>query len=392
MSPEGGPPAPVTVGVDVGGTKVLGVALDGRDRLVTEIRLATPLHRGGTRRRVIPGPHGDVTSTANVVAGPEPRNSGDLESESESESDDAVDAGPLPMGVSTGHQSVEAGEVMAVVAEAVVELCGRVSAAGAEVAGVGVGLPGQIGPDGSLRFAPNLVQGEGLVVGAELSSLVGRLPVAIDNDANCAALSEWMVGAARGAQDALVVTFGTGIGSGIVVGGTLARGANGAAGEAGHMVIDPHGPVCVCGQRGCWERFASGSGLGRLTREAAQAGRLSDLVARVGGDPERVRGEHVSAAAAAGDAAAHAVLAELAQWLALGLANLANLLDPSVIVLGGGLMESGPTLLDLAREAFHDRVERRDGRPEVRIVAAALGDRAGAVGAAMLARSGHRHG
>jgi glucokinase len=349
----------VTLGVDVGGTKVLGVVLDTGNEVVADVRLATPLHRGGTGRRHIPGPVGGLAESGPELATP-----------------------PAAL------RSVEAAEVMAVVADAVVALSARATARGAAVAGVGVGLPGQIGADGSLRFAPNLVQGEGLVLGAQLSARVGRLPVAIENDANCAALAEWTVGAARGARDALVITLGTGIGSGLVVRGEMARGANGAAGEAGHMVIDPHGPVCVCGQRGCWERFASGSGLGRLAREAAQAGRLSHLVARAGGDPERVRGEHVTAAAADGDAAAHDVLVELAQWLALGLANLTHLLDPSVIVLGGGLMESGPMLLDLAREAFHDRVERRDGRPEVRIVAAALGERAGAMGAAMLARSG----
>ena len=123
-----------------------------------------------------------------------------------------------------------------------------------------------------------------------------------DNDANCAAWGEWVAGAARGVDDVMLVTLGTGIGGGIILGGRLYRGANGFAGEIGHMVVDPHGPPCPCGQRGCWERFASGSGLGWLAREAAHAGQAARVVELAGGDPESVRGEHVTQAAAEGDA------------------------------------------------------------------------------------------
>jgi len=175
-----------------------------------------------------------------------------------------------------------------------------------------------------------------------------------------------------------------------VVNNGVARGALGFAGEIGHMVVDPSGPACPCGKRGCWERFASGSGLGRLAREAAHAGRLDEVLRRAGGDPEAVRAEDVTAAAAAGDPGAQTVLEELGWWLALGLANLANILDPSVFVLGGGLVDALDLVIEPVRAAFDDLVEGREGRPEVMIHLAALGERAGAVGAGVLARQEHR--
>ncbi len=157
-----------------------------------------------------------------------------------------------------------------------------------------------------------------------------------------------------------MITLGTGIGAGIISGGEVLRGANGYAGEAGHMVVDPSGPLCSCGRRGCWERYASGSGLARLAREAATAGRLGAVMALARGDAESVRGEHVTEAAAAGDPGALEVMAELGWWIALGLANLTALLDPSVVVIGGGLVEAGELLLGPTRAAYSEiRVRRR---------------------------------
>jgi glucokinase len=184
-----------------------------------------------------------------------------------------------------------------------------------------------------------------------------------------------------------MVTLGTGIGGGIVTEGVVYEGTNGYAGEIGHMVVDPHGPHCPCGKRGCWERFASGSGLGRLAREAAEAGRARRVVELAGGDPEAVRGEHVTRAATEGDVEARRVMADFAWWLALGLANLANIFDPDCFVLGGGLIEAGTVLMEPTRAAFGDLVEAVKHRPEIRILPAALGERAGAIGAALLART-----
>jgi glucokinase len=240
---------------------------------------------------------------------------------------------------------------------------------------------------GTLRFAPNLPS----AVGADLRELVStRVPnamVVVENDANCAALAEQVFGALRGVRHGVMVTLGTGIGGGLVIEGKVQLGSSGFAGEIGHMIVDPAGPPCPCGQRGCWERYASGGGLGRLAREAAYAGRLPHVVAQVGGDPENVHGEDITRAAISGDEGALGVLDELGWWVALGLANLVAMVDPERCVLGGGLAEAGPLLLDPTRRAFANLVEGVSVRPPVEITGAALGERAGAIGAALAARS-----
>lgn len=251
--------------------------------------------------------------------------------------------------------------------------------------GVAVGVPGLVNGEGVLRFAPNLPGVTELKVGTLLGERLGR-PVLVDNDATCAVWAESRIGAAAGAGHVLFAALGTGIGGGMVNAGRIHRGANGFAGEIGHVVVDPNGPLCPCGQRGCWERYASGSGLGWMAREAAQAGRADAVVALAGGDAEAVRGEHVTTAAAGGDPQAAAVMARFAWWVALGLANLANVLDPSCIVIGGGMVESGEVLMGPTRLAFAELVEGVAHRPEIPIRAAALGERAGAIGAALLAR------
>jgi glucokinase len=327
----------VTLGIDVGGTKILGLAIDGTGAVLAEAKVATP--------RLPPAPD---------TAGP------------------------------GGDAVVEA---IAVVAEKLLE---ALEDGARPASALGVGVPGLVDDAGVLRFAPNLPGGEGLDVAGRVAQRLHGLRVVVDNDATCAVIGEWIYGAAVGATDAIVVTLGTGIGGGLIVNNRVARGALGYAGEIGHMVVDPSGPSCPCGKRGCWERFASGSGLGRLAREAAHAGRLDEVLRRAGGDPEAVRAEDVTAAAAAGDAGAQAVLEELGWWLALGLANLANVLDPSVFVLGGGLVDALDLVIEPVRAAFDNLVEGRQGRPEVMICRATLGEGAGAVGAGVLARRHHR--
>ncbi len=186
-------------------------------------------------------------------------------------------------------------------------------------------------------------------------------------------------------SDALLITLGTGIGGGVVSGGALQRGANGFMSEPGHMVVDPNGPPCVCGRRGCWERYASGSGLARLARDAAFGGRAAAVVEVAGGDPEAVRGEHVTSAARSGDPAAREILDEWAWWLALGLANLTNLFDPEVIVLGGGLVEEADLLLEPIRRLYEGLLYAPTHRPRPRLEPAVLGEHAGAMGAALIA-------
>jgi glucokinase len=250
---------------------------------------------------------------------------------------------------------------------------------------IGVGAPGLVDATGVLRFAPNLMGGAGLAIRAGLEARFPGVVVRAGNDATCAGWAERMLGAARGRDDMVMVTLGTGIGGGIVAGGRLLLGTDGFAGEIGHMVVDPHGPRCPCGKRGCWERFGSGSGLGRLGREAAQAGQARRVAELAGGDPEAVRGEHVTAAAAEGDEEAMAVMAQFGWWLALGLANLANVFDPRCFVLGGGLVSAGTVLFDPVRSAFAELVEGAQYRGPIDILPAELGERAGAIGAALLA-------
>ncbi|MEZ5140940.1 MAG: ROK family protein [Acidimicrobiales bacterium] len=270
-------------------------------------------------------------------------------------------------------------------AAAVAALDERLAADGHDgVAAVGVGVAGLVDRAGVLRFAPNLPGVVDLDVRTELAARVGR-PVTVDNDANCAALAEHRLGASAGSRSSVLLTLGTGIGGGLVIDGAVQRGAFGFAGEPGHMLVDPHGPPCPCGRRGCWERFASGSGLGRLARDAAAAGRASHIVELAGGDPEAVRGEHVTAAALAGDPDAAGILVELAWWVAVGVANLVDLLDPEIVVVGGGLVAAGELLLGPVREAYAGLVLAHDHRPSVPVVAARLGERAGALGAALLA-------
>jgi glucokinase len=250
---------------------------------------------------------------------------------------------------------------------------------------LGVGIPGLVDRDGLLRFAPNLLGANGTQVRAGLQARLGdRAEVRVDNDVNCAALGECTYGAGKGRGEVLFVTIGTGIGGAIVSGGLLRRGAANFSGEIGHVVVDPQGPPCGCGRRGCWERYASGSGLGRIARDAALAGQARRLTELAGGDPDAVRGEHVVLAASQADKEAVAILGEFAWWLALGLANLANILDPEIMVIGGGLVRAGEVLLGPVRREFALQLEGADLRPTIEILPARLGDSGGAIGAAVL--------
>lgn len=255
---------------------------------------------------------------------------------------------------------------------------------GRDIDTVGMGAPGLVDRSGTMRFGPNLPGLIDIPFAERLTAITG-VPAAVDNDATCAAWGEHERGVSIGQNHSLLITLGTGIGAGITVKGEVLRGANGFAGEPGHMIVDPNGPPCPCGRRGCWERYGSGSGLGRLAREAAHAGHIPRVVALAGGNPEDVRGEHVTQAAGEGDKGATDVLAEFGWWVALGIANLVNVLDSEMVVIGGGLVEAGSLVLDPIVAAFPDLVFGSHARPLVPIVKAQLGERAGAIGAALLA-------
>lgn len=257
---------------------------------------------------------------------------------------------------------------------------------GVEVEAVGVGIAGLVDRDGVLHYAPNLPA----YLDVPLRRLlVDRLaiPAVVDNDANAAAWGEVQHGAARGHDDVLVFTLGTGVGGGIVSGGRLLRGAHGFAGEVGHWQLDPDGPRCACGRIGHWEAFASGTGLGRAARAAATSGNAPNVLTRAGGDVDAVRAEHAAESATAGEADGVALIEAYARHVALGFAGLANVFDPEIVVVSGGLVELGDVLLAPVREVFAVHLEGAEQRPAVPVVPAALGDAAGVVGAAALARS-----
>lgn len=284
----------------------------------------------------------------------------------------------------TPHNFAESDGVAAttVLAGLVEELCARHSLRVRDVP-VGIGLPGLM-RDGRLAFAPNLQSASGANVGTMLGELLASPHVYCENDGNCAALGEHQWGAARGIDDFVMVTLGTGIGGGLFADGQLVRGRSGFAGEIGHMVVKARGAACPCGGRGCWERYASGGGLQRLTRAYAVEGRLPTLVSRVG-DAGSVRGEDVTAAAAEGLGEAVVLMKEVGWWLALGIANLVAILDAGHFVIGGGLSSCSGLVLPWAREYLTDLVEGYGARPAITLTPSMFGPRSGAMGAALVA-------
>ena len=295
------------VGVDVGGTKCLGIALDGSGASLGELRIETP--------------------------------------------DDAD-------------------QLIATIARIAIDL-------GAE-GRVGIGVPGLVNNDGVLLAAPNVTGVRNLALRDLVSAATG-LDVRVDNDNTLACLAEWKLGAGRGSRDLLLVGIGTGIGGGFVSGGAIQRGAHGFAAEFGHMIVERDGIACPCGQHGCWERYASGTGLATIARAAAAAGELS-----FSNGLEELRGEDVTEAARTGDAEALAVIDTFADWIALGLANLTNLYDPDTIVLAGGISADPDIFLPRILTAMSRRLWGTSLRTHPALRFAELGPSAGAIGAAFL--------
>jgi glucokinase len=219
-----------------------------------------------------------------------------------------------------------------------------------------------------------------------------RLPVVVDNDANTMALAECRFGAGRGHRFVLCLTLGTGIGGALVLDNRVYRGANGMAGEFGHMQVVPEGHRCECGNRGCWEQYASGNALLRDARELVRssspmAHRLRTLV---NGDADALEGPAITQAARDGDPLSIELLADVGRWLGVGLAGMAAAFDPGCIIIGGGLSEAGDLLIEPTRQAFSRSLTGRGHREEPVIARAELGSNAGFIGAADMARSAAR--
>ncbi len=276
-----------------------------------------------------------------------------------------------------------AGLLDAVVA-AIGEVRDAIEGASGTVGAVGVGIPCLFDRErGMAVMAVNLPL-ENVPFRDLLAERVG-LPVFVDNDANVAMLAEWRFGAAVGASDAALLTLGTGIGGGLVVGGALQRGSQGAGAELGHMVIDADGPRCQgnCPNHGCLEAMCSGTA---LAREARRIGgeRPASSLGHALADGREITGALVTELAHDGDVAAIDALALIGCWLGIGIANLVNMLNPDVVVVGGGVIAAGELLLEPARAVVAERA-LSPSKEHVRIVAARFGAESGMLGAAVLA-------
>src|SRR3954470_16180617 len=249
------------------------------------------------------------------------------------------------------------------VEQVIVELVKELGA-GHRIWSVGIGAAGWMDLDGAtVLFSPHLAwRNEPL---RENLQRLLRRPVLLTNDADAAAWAEWRFGAGQGQSRLVCITLGTGIGGAMVMDGRLERGRFGVAGEFGHQIIMPGGHRCECGNRGCWEQYASGNALGREARELAAANSpvAQELLAAVGGHPEAITGAIVTELALAGDRASRELIEEVGEWLGLGLANLAAALDPGLFVIGGGLCSAGDLLVEPARKAFARNLTGRGFRP-----------------------------
>ncbi|MEU8406007.1 ROK family glucokinase [Micromonospora sp. NPDC048842] len=311
----------LTIGVDVGGTKVAGGVVDDTGTVLAQTRRDTPAD--------------DVAKTRDVI----------------------------------------------------IELVGEL-AAGRTIEAVGIGAAGWIDASRStVLFAPNLAWRDE-PLREYVSEAVG-LPVIVENDGNVAAWAEFRYGAARDADDSMIMfTIGTGVGGGIVLGGDLMRGAHGIAAELGHMLAVPDGHQCGCGRLGCIEQYASGSALVRFARAGArqEPNRATALLKLAGGEAEAITGPMVTAAAQGGDPVSAEAFAQIGRWLGTSLADMAQILDPQTLVVGGGVIDAGDLLLGPTRRSYLDALAQRGRLPVAEVLPAELGNSAGVIGAADLAR------
>jgi glucokinase len=256
-----------------------------------------------------------------------------------------------------------------------------------EITAIGVGAPGLSNPETGILFtSPNLPGWRDVPLRDIIQKRLGKQTFVI-NDANAAALGEFYFGAARGVRNFIYITLSTGIGGGIVIDGKIYSGTIGAAGEVGHMTIDDKGPICKCGNRGCWETLASGTALAREARHRIEEGVQTSILEYAEGDMENVTAQVVHSAAEQGDSLAKELIAQTGYYVGVGLANLLNIFNPDLIVIGGGLSNIGDMLL---KPAFKTAGERayKEAFQAVRFASAELGRNSGVLGAAAFALQG----
>ena len=312
----------LAIGVDIGGTKVLGGVVDLTGKILRTFRADTPREGGDALNQVI----------ADVVA--------ELQTTHKTES-------------------------------------------------IGISAAGLVSSDRQTMLGtPNIKDWDGVNIAKALHKISGINSI-VENDANSAAWAERVYGAGKGQENVIMITVGTGLGGAAIVDGKPLRGANGTGAEFGHMRVAPGGELCGCGIRGCFEQYASGTALMRQTKAAIakDPDSAKDLLARGDGTITGLLGNHITDAARAGDKLAIGVLENLGDWLGQGIATLAMLFDPAIVVIGGGVIDAGELLLEPARRAMMREMPFVGKHPVPEIVAAKLGNDAGLVGAADLSRN-----
>lgn len=257
-----------------------------------------------------------------------------------------------------------------------------------DVDAVGVSLAGFISKDRKrMETNPNIANMKGLAIHDELERATG-LAIHLENDANCAAWGEYRFGAGQGSNPMIMITVGTGVGGGLIIDGKLLIGAFGTAGEVGHVPIIPNGEICGCGMRGCLEQYASGNALRRYVRRAIEnTPNLGAKILSLGnGEVDGIEGPHITEAAKAGDPIALAAFNEIGDLLGYAISGFTSIIDPEVVVIGGGVVDAGEILLDPIRASATKHSPMRTSHDMAQIVAANLGNDAGIVGVADLAR------
>ena len=277
------------------------------------------------------------------------------------------------------EEATNAHEGQDAVIERIKETVYKVLDPGKDVVGIGIGSPGPLDlENGVVLKTPNL-KWDNVPIRDILEEEFG-ITTYLENDANAAAAGEYRFGAGKGARNLIYITVSTGIGSGIIIDGKVYRGAHGIAGELGHTIIDPNGPICGCGQRGCLEAFASGTGLARRAILELQLGVESIIRELVEGDLQKVTARTLEDAALKGDEFALNMWESTGDYLGIGMTNVINFLDPEMIIIGGGVSKAGELLFEPMRRSIKKRAIE-SAASKVKIVPAALGKDVGTLGA-----------
>ena len=277
-------------------------------------------------------------------------------------------------------------EVIADMAAAAKKCCADANVPFADVAWIGVGCPGTINGDTGVVEYSNNIKMKNVPMRDMLSALLDKKPVYIENDANAAAWGEFCAGAAKGTKSAVAVTLGTGVGSGIILDGRLFSGHNWAGGEMGHMVIEVGGRSCTCGRKGCFEAYASATGLINLTKDAMKDAEDTVMWKLCGGDIDRVGGKTAFDAMRAGDALGKKVVNDYIRYLGAGIVNIINIFQPEVVTLSGGISREREYLTVPLQKIIEAERYSKYCESQTRVVVASLGTDAGIIGAALLGR------